>query len=123
MSRIQVQTSGQKTRYGDSVRKVCDAIGIPIPEKSDLAYSWIIECIETGYELDGDEDPDFFNEELQQESDRLVPIIDFERAMVWVELQQYKEDNTGEDYVQAFSQRLYDIAFEILLETQSGVLA
>ena len=123
MSRIQEELPSKKRQFSDSVRKVCDAIGIHIPDKSDLAYSWIIECIETGYNLDGDEDPDFFNEELQQESDRLVPIFDFERAMVWIELQQYKEDNPGGDYIQAFSQRLYDIAFEILLETQSGVLA
>ena len=123
MSRITIASQDEKSNYAEDVIKVCDQLGIERPNRNDLAFSWIIECINTGYELEGDEDTDFFNEELQEESDRLVPIMDFERAMVWVELQQYREDNTGEDYVQAFAQRLYDIAFDILLETQSGVLA
>ncbi|MHA1220549.1 MAG: hypothetical protein ACTSQB_02335 [Candidatus Heimdallarchaeota archaeon] len=123
MSKIEIASQEQKSNYAEDVIKVCDQLGIERPNRNDLAFSWIIECIQTGYELEGDEDPDFFNEELEEEADRLVPIMDFERAMVWVELQQYREDNTGEDYIQAFSQRLYDIAFGILLETQSGVLA
>ena len=122
MSRILIVPTDEKDRMANTVRDVCDKIDVPVPDKTDLAFSWIIECINSGYELEIDDDPDYFNDQVSQEADRLIPILDFEKAIVWVELQQYRAANpqfnevSETNYIQAFAQRLYDIAYEIMVE-------